>query len=260
MNVNYLAFADPAAGGKVALPTFWHLGASEVPSTRLIPDIIRKSRDESKGEHVLFFGSSAGGFAALNYSAQFPGSGALVMNPRINVLHEPKRAPKYVPVAFPDAPLAAVIRSLPYNQARIYGKPRGNFVVYLQNRGDATYNRHHYAHFAKAVRGRTDMHFVMGDWGKGHVVPPREVFENLLMKLVASAPDWENAVVPLCFAEEGAEIVEMTPHVDVLSVSETFTRLGLALQDTEDPDKIAEAIADAESAIAKLRSLETPNR
>ncbi|MGP9818321.1 hypothetical protein ACT3UA_18845 [Glutamicibacter sp. 363] len=190
LNTNFLSFADPASGGDKALATFWHLGTAEIPSHEIIPKVISKAMSEGSGEQMLFFGSSAGGFAALNYSAQFLGSAALVMNPRINVLNAPKHAPRYIPVTFPGAPLQEAVRALPYNQAAKYGEPQGNFVVYLQNMQDELYKRNHYAHFVKAVEGRDDVHFVTDDWGQGHVVPPLKTYESLLSDLVRVAPSW----------------------------------------------------------------------
>lgn len=190
LNANYLAFADPASGGDDGLTTFWHLGTHEVPSAEVVPEVVRKVLRERSGEHLLFFGSSAGGFAALNYSAQFHGSAALVMNPRVNILNAPKHAPRYVPVAFPGVPLQDAVLSLPYNQAAIYDVSQGNFVVYLQNMQDEVYKRNHYAHFVKATNGREDILFVTDDWGQGHVVPPVMVYEGLLSDLVRVAPAW----------------------------------------------------------------------
>lgn len=194
LNVNYLGIADPIAGGHEALTTFWYLGSANIPLATMIPRVIRKVMNDGSGEHILFFGSSAGGFAALNYSAQFEGSAVMVMNPRINLLGAPKHAPRYVPIAFPGVPVQDAVRALPYNQAAEYSKPRGNFVVYLQNLQDDTYRRSHYAHFEKAVHGRDDIHFVTGQWGPGHVVPPRHEFEGLLDKLVEVAPNWSHAI------------------------------------------------------------------
>lgn len=191
IGANYLAFADTASGGSEALTTFWHMGTAAVPTREIVPQIVRKAEVEGSGENLLFFGSSAGGFAALNYGAHFPGSATLVMNPRINLLNEPKHMPRYVPVAFPGEDLTTRIRKLPYDQAKHYSEPHGNHVFYMQNMQDPNYKRHHYAHFEKAVRGRNDVTFVTGNWGDGHVVPPRPLFEGLLSRVVASAPDWE---------------------------------------------------------------------
>ncbi|MGP9727968.1 hypothetical protein [Glutamicibacter sp. AOP3-A1-12] len=191
LNMNFLSFADPASGGDEALTTFWHLGTAEIPSHEVLPKIISKAMSEGSGEHLLFFGSSAGGFAALNYSAQFSGSAVMVMNPRVSLLNEPKHTGRYVPVAFPGRNVTEKIRELPYDMSKVYATPQGNRVFYLQNLKDPIYKRHHYAHFQKSARGRDDVTFITGDWGEGHVVPPRDLFEGVLAELVGSAPRWD---------------------------------------------------------------------
>lgn len=184
LDVNLLTFYDPACGNEESLPTFWHLGTKQVESTRFIPRIIDHALSSSPGAKLIFFGSSAGGFAALNYSSHFENSVAFVMNPRVNILNAPKRFGKYVEVAFPGEDKVHVARSLPYNQAKNYELPKGNRVVYLQNMQDKDYRLHHYNHFLKAVGGREDVEFVTGRWGEGHVVPPRGLYMGLLQKVV----------------------------------------------------------------------------
>ncbi|WP_146113335.1 MULTISPECIES: hypothetical protein [unclassified Arthrobacter] len=189
LGLNFLAFADPSCGGPHALPTFWHLGTQKIDSQTLIPSIVSMARSETNSS-LLFFGSSAGGFAALNYSSHFPNSAALVMNPRISLLNTPKRTQSYTPVNFPDMETISVIRSLPYDQSKVYSVPRGNRVFYIQNLQDSNYTRHHYAHFKKNTLGREDIEFVVGNWGKGHVVPPKSVYVDRLRNLARSAPNW----------------------------------------------------------------------
>lgn len=186
LGVNYLGFADPAQGSAESLPTFWHLSTKRVDTLTLVPAVIQRLLEQHPDQRLVFFGSSAGGFAALNYSAMLPCSTALVMNPRVNVMHNPKRFPKYAPVAHPGADRTRLARSLPYDMAALYEQPHGNQVVYLQNLQDSNYYRHHYLHFKKAVECRDDVRFVTGNWGEGHVVPPREVWVTELRDLTQS--------------------------------------------------------------------------
>ena len=193
LETNWLAFSDTANGGENSLPTFWHLGTEKVNALEFIPKIIEHAVMSGAGRHLLFFGSSAGGFAALNFSRFFPGSAALVLNPRVNILNEPKLLPKYAPIAYPNATLQELNETLPLNLAKIYSQPQGNYIVYLQNMQDPNYSRHHYAHFKKATDGRADVQFVIDNWGKGHVTPPRCAYMQPLQSMVDSAPNWSSA-------------------------------------------------------------------
>lgn len=190
VGANYLGFADAV---QPKSPTFWHLGSEWVNSQRKIPAIISKVSASDGERHLLFFGSSAGGFAALNYSAHFPGSAALVMNPRVNLMHAPRWYREYAAVAHPSVDRTVVAKSLPFDQAEAYRRARGNFVVYLQNLQDPNFYRHHYLHFYNATRGRSDVRFILGEWGEGHVVPPRPIFLGALAALVEAAPTWNLA-------------------------------------------------------------------
>lgn len=190
LGVNFLGFADPAQGSAESLPTFWHLSTKRVDTLTLVPTVIQQLLEQQPDQRLVFFGSSAGGFGALYYSSLFAGSTSLVMNPRINVMHEPKRFPKYAAVAHPGSDRTRVARSLPYDMAALYEQPHGNQVAYLQNLQDPNYYRHHYSHFKKATEGREDVRFVTGNWGKGHVVPPRDVWAGELRTLVETAPHW----------------------------------------------------------------------
>lgn len=210
LGVNFLAFADPASGGANSLPTFWHLGTQAIDTTKIIPQIISKIQFSTK-TNLLFFGSSAGGFAALNYGAQFPGSAVLVMNPRISLLNSPKRIQSYTPVNFPQSDSLSMIRSLPYDQSKVYNEPRGNRIFYIQNLQDNNYSRHHYAHFKKSTQGREDVKFILGNWGSGHVVPPKSVYVDRLRDLVTSAPNWQVSTSPDDCIERDQEF-DPQPH------------------------------------------------
>ena len=196
LSANWLSFSDPANGGEENLPTFWHLGTGRINSAEIIPRIIQHALDTGSGKHLIFFGSSAGGFAALNYSRMFPGSAALVMNPRVNVLNEPKRLPKYGPFAFPGVDAVDLNKRLPLNLAKVYSAPQSNHVFYLQNLQDQNYTRHHYTHFKKSVEGRSEVQFITGNWGAGHVTPPRTAYIEPLKSLVQSAPRWSTTYDP----------------------------------------------------------------
>lgn len=195
LGANFLGFADPAQGGNESLSTYWHLSTERVATQSLVPQVIKHATAHS-GKNLLFFGSSAGGFAALNYSAMFPKSAVLVMNPRVNLSHSPYRIPDYSKVAHPNTSWAKLSTQLPLNLAKQYEQPQGNFVVYLQNLQDENYVRHHYSHFVKAVNGRADVRFVTKNWGAGHVVPPQHEFVGRLKALIASAPNWNAKPIP----------------------------------------------------------------
>jgi hypothetical protein len=192
LDVNYLGFADPLCGSAESLATGWHLGSKRVNSQLFIPAIIRHAIASRSGKHLLFFGSSAGGFAALNYSARFPGSAALVVNPRVDLFGRPDGTfPRYATAAYQGVAPERVAKTVPTSMAELYSRPRGNTVAYLQNLEDSLYLDHHFRPFETATSGRSDVFVKTRNWGQGHVVPPRAEYLLPLQALVMNAPDWD---------------------------------------------------------------------
>lgn len=194
LEVNHLAFADPACGSAESLLTFWHMSTKRVDSQSIIPKIIEHSTSGDTSQNLIFFGSSAGGFAALNYSASFPGSLAFVMNPRIDLEGLPHRFDSYAAVAYPGWKPKAVSRKISTNMADHYSQQRKNTVVYLQNSQDPVYFDHHFSPFMKATSGNINIHAKVRDWGEGHVLPPKTEYIEPLRKLCEVAPNWNAAL------------------------------------------------------------------
>lgn len=194
LNVNYLGIADPACGSAESLKTFWYLSTRRVDSQTIIPAIVSHALKTRSGKHLLFFGASAGGYAALNYSAKFKGSAVVVMNPRIELRSKPDHFPTYVESTYPNWPVERVEGIVPTSMAKLYSKPQGNTVVYLQNSQDLTFFENHYKRFMEATVGRRDVFVMSKPWGKGHVVPTRSVYQNYLLNMVANAPNWSAAL------------------------------------------------------------------
>lgn len=185
LGANYLCFADPAVGGDEGLSTFWYLDTRRVRTQTIIPEVIRHTLKTGSGEKLLFFGSSAGGFGALLYSSKFPGSSCLVLNPRIDLLARPVWFDEYASVVYPGWEISKIRERLPTNLAELYRRPHGNRVVYLQNTQDKNYFQNHYPQFEAVAKNRNDIEFVLGRWGEGHVVPPREEYMPRLRKMLA---------------------------------------------------------------------------
>ncbi|MGP5032339.1 hypothetical protein ACTXJG_13010 [Glutamicibacter arilaitensis] len=194
LNVNLLAFADAACGGAEKLLTFWHQSTKRVPSGKIIPQIIDLTQRTGHEKHLIFFGSSAGGYAALHYSTFFPNSVSMVMNPRIELLGKPHRFNEYSQRAYPGWEPETVARKIPTSMSNWYSKGRENTVFYLQNSGDKVYYNNHYSPFEAATRGQANIHFKIHNWGNGHIVPPANEYMDPLESLVEHAPNWKSAI------------------------------------------------------------------
>ncbi|WP_146112550.1 alpha/beta hydrolase [Arthrobacter sp. MYb213] len=192
LGVNLLSFADPACGGAESMLTFWHQSTKRVDSSAFIVDIVKNIVNSSSGRNLIFFGSSAGGFAALRYSALFAGSVCVVMNPRIELESKPYRFDSYSRRAFPGWLPEQVAKRFPTSMSNYYSIPRKNKVFYLQNSNDELYFNFHFMPFKVATKSRDNIQFKIENWGKGHVVPPKNEYMDLLKQLVSSAPNWSS--------------------------------------------------------------------
>lgn len=190
LGVNLLAFADSACGGAEKLLTFWHQSTKRVPSGKFIPSIIALTQRPGQEKHLIFFGSSAGGYAALHYSTYFPKSVALVMNPRIELLGKPDRFDDYSRKAYPGWNPQMIAAKIPTSMSKWYAKGRENTVAYIQNTGDRLYYENHFSRFEAATREQSNIHFKIQNWGKGHMVPPANEYMEPLKSLVNHAPNW----------------------------------------------------------------------
>lgn len=194
LGINLLAFADVACGGAEKLLTFWHQSTKRVPSSKFITRIINKAQQEQDGRHLIFFGSSAGGFAALNYSARFRDSVALVLNPRIELGAKPYRFKEYAQIAFPGWSLESVASRIPMSMSKLYSEGQANTVAFIQNSEDLVYFNNHFTPFHDATKLDQKVLVKLGNWGKGHVIPPEKVYMEPLELLVTNAPNWARAL------------------------------------------------------------------
>lgn len=192
LKINYLGISDPLSGNEEALQVAWHLGSQRVDSATIIPAIVNHSIASRSGNRLVFFGSSAGGFAALSYSSQFPRSTAFVLNPRIDLLSPPLRFGEYAKVAYPGMPHSLVEKQHKVNMSHVYSERQENFVFYLQNKNDSLYFTSHFTQFRNKLNVHNNVLFRLGSWGHGHVVPPRDIIFGTLRHFCK--PDYDPLV------------------------------------------------------------------
>ena len=63
----------------------WFTGDNDCKFQAKLVAILQKVQKDLDASNLIFYGSSAGGFAALYYSHQFPNSLAVVSNPQTNI-------------------------------------------------------------------------------------------------------------------------------------------------------------------------------
>lgn len=171
LGMSLLAVSDPSTAFD-RVPTGWCLGDQRFPLHQHLPRIIEAV---AQGRRVVTVGLSAGGFAALHYSALIPGSVAVVGNPRTHLLSPPTAVQYWARAMYGTADPARIAELVPLAPAS-----STNRVVYLQNTDDHQYFAGHMIPYLHRLGPDADVWTLMGDWGKGHVPPPRELLDGVI--------------------------------------------------------------------------------
>lgn len=152
------------------------------------------------GQKTIFFGASAGGFAALYFSRRFPGSLAVVSNPQTHIGRylEPQ-VKAYRKKCWSSRKLSET--TMTFDLVTEYGKGFENYVAYLQNEDDELHYTQHYLPWSQAVTERPQQwRLLLGDWGEGHAPAPQMLLTGILGYAASLAGDWERLFEDEMFA------------------------------------------------------------
>ncbi|MEJ5998037.1 hypothetical protein [Corynebacterium sp. H130] len=169
----------------------WYAG---IEGTTLQDDLVRiiaHVQDSiPNAKHLVFFGPSAGGFAALYYSHCFPGSLAVVGNPQTNINRYYANAVKmYRDACWSGNELAD--SNCTFDLTELYAQSFPNFVAYFQNQDDDFHIANHLNPWRDAVANHDDRwKLVLGDWGEGHSPVPRMLLMGILGFAAAVDGNW----------------------------------------------------------------------
>ena len=181
VTASVIGLADPSLAQSEDLQLAWYAGHMGFPTQTRLPDLLRQMIDALGATRVVFVGSSGGGFAALYYSWQIPGSVAVVSNPQTNLNHYLRgHVKKYRAACWPalptDAPLSAAIDD---DLAPLYATRSENTIIYLQVASDFFHLRRHFAPFVAALPREFATRLIvrMSDWGqRGHHPVPSHIW------------------------------------------------------------------------------------
>lgn len=143
------------------------------------------------GKRAIFFGASAGGFAALYYSHQFANSLAVVSNPQTHIGRylEPQ-VTAYREKCWNGRELSDTTAT--FDLVTEYGNGFENYVAYLQNRDDELHYTQHFLPWSQAVVGLSQQwKLLLGDWGEGHAPAPQYLLTGILGYAASLNGDWK---------------------------------------------------------------------
>lgn len=208
--VSRICIGDPSLYLSPDLSLSWYGGSSQLALQHELRAILARIFEVSQPSRVIFVGGSGGGFASLYYSSFFPGSLAFVWNPQTNILeYNPAHIIKYASVAFGcvggiDDARNILRSSIDVKLSGFYTTSK-NSVLYLQNSSD-WHTKRHMEPFLKEALGLDDLpttrsglirpgfYLHLGEWGDGHVPPPKELITAILHHLTTSGSSLDDAL------------------------------------------------------------------
>lgn len=205
--VNRIFISDPGLYAGSEHKIAWFAGTRELDLQKQLPKIIDKLLIAAGGTRTLFWGPSAGGFAALYYSKLFPESLAVAINPQTIIANfglANQRA--YTKAAFGVESIEehelVLAESINSNLLDWYAGDMPNHVLYVQNESD-THVQNHMEPFLSSLDDQSRVRIHMGNWGQGHVAPSPEEIRQIIASFTLQEGGW------------GEVLAKFTPPVTV---------------------------------------------
>lgn len=186
--INLVMVADPALVVSPDLPLAWY--AANVDGFRT-QDVLKRAIEHiatSLGAHSqITFGASGGGFAALYFSYHLPGSLAVAINPQTDIArytaaYVQRYAMGFLGASGPQDIERVLAEKADTSVLPLYERGYENRVLYVQNGSDWHLDAHMRPFLAACGR---PVEVLMGEWGNGHIAPPRPVIRSLIEAEIA---------------------------------------------------------------------------
>lgn len=188
--INLLSIADPSIElGDIDLA--WYLGNRWLGHLRpILSPVIAHVLSSLGTEHTILFGSSGGGYAAINFGNDFPDSTVLAINPRLDLSTRPKAAiAQYLRVchgAQSSTPMLRIRNDFVNDRVSDQiGHRLGFNLLLFQNLGDTLYLNGQANPFIEEFREDPRLFTQLKDYGKGHLAIPRETLTMILANLAS---------------------------------------------------------------------------
>lgn len=188
LNVHKVMLADPGLDTPGSPRLAWYAGTDDIPKEQLY-DFARWVVDSTKARRIVLFGASGGGFAALNYARLFENATVIAVNPQTNILrYRPDAWQAYARAAFgattPAAAEDAIRTNTDFNLCETYAARDDVSVVYVQNETDESHVSEHMRPFLEAVPKTADVDVLLGNWGEGHIAPPKDELDRIVQNVI----------------------------------------------------------------------------
>ena len=197
LDVTRVSISDPTIG-QTDLSLGWYAGNNRQPALQQVTyRIIKKLSVLADTPHVVFFGASGGGFAALQSSRQFENSLAIPINPQTSIeQYLPLAVKRYLNQAWGGEQIANIAAE--HNLQRAYEDGSSNTVAYVQNKRDSFHIDNHESPFLSRIAKPGQVWSLTGTWGDNpknkHVAPPKDRLREIMEEVSRSSGRWQLAV------------------------------------------------------------------
>lgn len=208
--VNRIFISDPSLRKSRDFNLAWYAGSKEQPDLQeTLADVIRRIVRDTWGYNVVFFGSSAGGYASLALSRFFPTSLALAVNPQTSISRfYPGAVERYLAHAWDmeGTDMSALPASVAHDLLPAYSAGFSHTVALIQNAKDWFHIQNHQLPFVDEVGGSENLFMLMDRWGPdtgdGHIPPPKELLRNCFEELAKCHGNWPSGLAAAGFQAE----------------------------------------------------------
>ncbi|GGG64099.1 hypothetical protein GCM10011374_29560 [Kocuria dechangensis] len=182
-SVNLIQVADPGLYAADDLEIGWFAGTRAHPIQEELVVVLRHLFEELGGTRKVFFGPSAGGYAALYYGSHFPDAVIVPVNPQ-TILERFNRDQQaaYCAAAWNAPPEEVWGTEVDADLRETFAGHNENDILYVQNERDPHLQEHMEPFLATLPPDRIEV--LRGDWGRGHQAPPTEELSTILSKVL----------------------------------------------------------------------------
>lgn len=208
--VNRIFISDPSLRKSTDFNLAWYAGSKEQPDLQeTLADVVRRIVRETGGYNLVFFGSSAGGYASLALSRFFPTSLALAVNPQTSISRfYPGAVERYMTYAWEmdGKDMSELPASVAHNLIPAYSAGFSHTVALIQNAKDWFHIQKHQLPFVDVVGDSDNLFMLMDRWGPdtgdGHIPPPKELIRACFEELAKCRGDWRAGLTASGFQAE----------------------------------------------------------
>lgn len=185
---NVVSFGDPTMDLVPSLEGGWWLGTALTDLMPILAALVSQIREGIGADHLIFAGSSMGGYGALQLGGYFSDATVVAFNPQTDVrrYHAKRVTRAAMSAVFGSDGEPDPVRTNVFERYSVTGISPSR-IRYVTNTGDRHHIEDHFHPFASSIAANTltTLDRSLRDDGDGHVKVPADVFVSTINEEVA---------------------------------------------------------------------------